>query len=134
MPQEWVQNALAVAPESQLDPLKIDAAFTNAGTWLGLLAGAAWLHYRKGGFNADGTPAQRILRYLIGLAGIFLFWYALGQIFPREANLISYALRFFRYLLVGLWVSALAPLIFMKLGLASAPHLPFATKQKSSIL
>jgi len=118
MPKEWEQKALAAAPDGKLDPLNINVAFTIAGTWLGIMAGVAWLYHRQGGFCADGTPLQRILRYLIGLAGILFFYFVLGKIFPHDPNLLGYALRFTRYTLVGLWVSLLAPLSFQKLGLA----------------
>jgi hypothetical protein len=117
-----MQNALAADPDIKPEPTNISSAFTHAGTWLGMLAGAAWIHYRKGGFSASGTPTQRILRYLIGIVGVAIFWYGLGVVFPREATLVSYALRFFRYTLVGLWVSALGPLLFTRLGLASSSH------------
>jgi len=76
------------------------------------------LYHRQGGFRVDGTPKQRILRYLVGLAGIFVFYFVLGQIFPRDASLASYLLRFLRYTLVGLWISWLSPLTFQKMGLA----------------
>lgn len=124
VPQAWEQNALAAAPDTQVTPLNLNGAFTLSGTWLGLMAGAAWLYRRQGWYNADGTPLQRILRYLVGLAGIFIFYFVLGSIFPRDPNLTSYALRFLRYTLVGLWISLLAPLVFQKMGLAAAPQRP----------
>ena len=51
------------------------------------------------------------------MVGVLIFWYGLGAIFPREATLLSYSLRYFRYVLVGLWISALAPLTFQRLRL-----------------
>lgn len=117
LPSEWTQLAAAARPETTIDPLSISDAFTIGGTWLGLLLGAAWLYHRQGGFHADGTPSQRLLRYFIGTAGILALWYGLGQVFPREPDAISYGLRFFRYTLVGLWVSAGAPLVFQRFGL-----------------
>jgi membrane-associated phospholipid phosphatase len=120
LPEMWQQNALRTQPENILDPLNIEGAFTLGGTWMGLMAGAAWLYRRQGGFHTIGTPTQRLLRYIVGVAGIFVFWYLLGSIFPREANAMSYALRYLRYVLVGLWISALAPLLFARLGLATS--------------
>lgn len=116
----WVENALASQPEESIDPLNLDGAFTLSGTWFGLMAGAAWLYHRQGGYNASGTPRQRLLRYVIGVAGIYLLWFGLGRIFPRNADAISFTLRTFRYTLVGLWISALAPLLFERMGLAHA--------------
>jgi hypothetical protein len=59
-----------------------------------------------------------MLRYVIGVAGILLLWFGLGQVFPRSADITSFTLRFFRYTLVGLWISALAPLLFERIGLS----------------
>jgi membrane-associated phospholipid phosphatase len=117
MPEAWKQNALAAAPLVDLNPYDIHSAFTVSGTWFGFMAGIVFLFHRQGGYCADGTPQQRFLRYLVGLLGIFVFYYALGLVFPRDSTLVSYALRFIRYTLVGLWVSLLAPLTFQKMGL-----------------
>jgi membrane-associated phospholipid phosphatase len=121
IPGEWIQNARTATPGVDIDPFNIHGAFTLAGTWFGFLAGAAWFYHRQGGYCADGTPQQRLLRYLVGLLGIFFFYYALGRIFPRDPNLISYFLRYVRYTLVGLWISMLAPLVFQQIGLAKKP-------------
>jgi len=83
-----------------------------------LAAGACWLNSR-GGFNVAGTPAQRLGRYVLGALGVFILWFGLGEVFPRGESWLPFFLRFLRYALVGLWVTALAPLIFMKLRLAS---------------
>ncbi len=117
IPAEWAQNALSSQPSSPIDPFNMESAFTIAGTWLGMMAGAAWLFHRQGGFHAEGAPTQRLLRYLVGMVGIFILYFGLGKVFPRNADAISYALRFLRYTLIGLWVSALAPLLFERLGL-----------------
>jgi len=118
IPEVWQATARLAQMENEIDPMNMDGAFTIAGTWLGMMAGAAWLHHRQGGFNPSGTPGQRLLRYLIGVAGIFVFWFVLGQVFPREANAVSFSLRYLRYTMVGLWVSAAAPILFERLGLA----------------
>lgn len=114
----WAQNALISQPAgSEINPRDISGAFTIAGTWLGLLSGVAWLYHRQGGLKTAGTPGQRLLRYLVGAAGVFVLYYGLGTIFPRNADVLSYSLRLIRYTLVGLWISALAPLVFGRLGL-----------------
>lgn len=121
VPEAWNATAAITLPDGEVAPLDLSGAFTIAGTWLGMMLGAAWYYHRTGRlFNAAGTPVQRLLRYAVGLVGIFILWFGLGQIFPREADILSYALRYLRYTLVGLWVSAGAPLIFAKIGLANA--------------
>jgi hypothetical protein len=51
------------------------------------------------------------------MVGILALYLGLGQIFPRNADLLSYILRFVRYTLIGLWVAWLGPLVFEKLKL-----------------
>lgn len=125
IPVQWEQNAMSANAEKPIDPFNLDNAFTTAGTWFGMLAGVAWLYRRQGRlFDASGAPHKRLLRYLIGLVGIFVLWYLVGKVFPRNPDLISYTLRFVRYTLVGLWVSVLAPLLFQRLGLANVHAAP----------
>lgn len=132
IPQAWQANAQLAQIENEIEPYNNDGAFTIAGTWLGLMAGAAWLYHRQGGFDTSGTAGQRLLRYGIGVAGIFVFWFVLGRVFPREADALSFALRYLRYTLVGLWISAAAPVLFERLGLANGQKqriAPLSTKE-----
>jgi hypothetical protein len=55
--------------------------------------------------------------------GILILWRGLGAIFPRDENLISYLLRYFRYTLVGLWISAAAPWLFFHFKLSGKPKM-----------
>jgi membrane-associated phospholipid phosphatase len=119
LPQEWVQNAQMGAPDVQITPLSLNGIITIAGMWVGLLGGAAVFYARYGMFNAGGVVWKRLLRYAVGLMGVIVLWYGLGQVFPRSENLIGFGLRYLRYILVGSWVSALAPLLFIRLRLAS---------------
>jgi hypothetical protein len=122
VPEIWKQNALAAYPGNVITPVSFEGVFTIAGTWFGMTLGLAWMYHRQGGFRADGTLRQRALRYLVGIAGVLIFWYGLGMVLPREANALSYSLRFTRYALVGLWVAALAPLLFQRMGLSAQPE------------
>lgn len=120
-PDAWKQTLQITQPGGVIDPLNADGAFTTAGTWFGLMVGVAWYYHRAGRlFDAAGTPNQRLLRYVIGVIGVLVLWYGLGKVFPRSADTLSYALRFLRYTLVGLWVSAIAPRLFERIGLAEA--------------
>lgn len=94
------------------------------GVFLGMGVGYALLaEYRpfSAATGADGGPASllsRILRFLIGAAGLVLVYIGLKSVFPREGASLYQLFRFFRYGAVGLWVSAGAPLLFLALGLA----------------
>ncbi|NTV36399.1 MAG: phosphatase PAP2 family protein [Anaerolineaceae bacterium] len=117
VPAEWVTNATANGGEAP-NPLDINGAFTLSGIFLGLAGGFAYFRNKFNGFDAGGKIEHRILRYLIGLVGIMILYAGLGAIFPRSEDLIGYALRFFRYTLIGVWVSFLAPMIFIRLKIA----------------
>jgi membrane-associated phospholipid phosphatase len=116
LPITWTQNALAVGAEAP-EPYSLDNIFSTAGVMFGLCGGAAWL-LSRGWFSSDGTFQQRALRYLIGVAGVLLFWFVLGRVLPRGDTALAYSLRFVRYALVGVWVSGWAPALFIRLGLA----------------
>ncbi|MCK9233258.1 MAG: phosphatase PAP2 family protein [Syntrophales bacterium] len=115
----WVEHAR--------DAMSLNASLTAAGTLFGLLAGMAWLN-RRGGFDTSGALWQRILRYLLGLAGILVLYLGLkvvfGWIAPHMEAALPYLLRYVRYALVGAWVSAGAPWMFVNLNLAK-PASPF---------
>lgn len=120
LPQEWLDNALrsGLTP----NPVSMENFLTSAGTLFGMAAGLALVNSR-GGYQADGPLLSRILRYVIGLIGILILWRGLGAIFPRDENLLSYLLRYFRYTLVGLWISAGAPWLFFHFKLAGMPKM-----------
>ena len=115
-PAEWRDNALRASDELPV-PVSMEGTLTSAGTFFGLAAGAAWIMSR-GGYQAEGSVGQRALRFVIGLIGILILWRGLGLVFPDQADLISYFLRYLRYSLVGFWVSAGAPWLFFRFKLA----------------
>lgn len=116
LPSEWSTNAVMANPEAIPHPYDQNGIFTTAGVWLGMGLGAAWL-YHKGGLTPPKTPLKQLLRYLIGLVGIAIFWYGLGALFPRGDEILHLVLRLIRYSLVGFWIGAGAPLIYKKLNL-----------------
>jgi len=104
-------------PSSSVATTATPSANANAGVFFGLAWGAIWL--KKGGwFNARGPAWQLIVRFLIGIAGVFVLWMGLGAVFPRGETLLPLLLRYARYTLVGLWMAGIAPLLFIRLGLA----------------
>ncbi len=124
IPQEWIANAAAAVPGSEpIAPLSLASIFTDAGALFGLAAGAVLLP-AWGGFNAAGPLGKRLLRFVVGVIGVLLLWQGLDKVFPGGENLLSYFLRYLRYALVGFWVSGLAPLVFVRLGLAERNRVP----------
>ena len=113
--EQWITNALRAGAEPH--PVSIEGFLTSAGTFFGLTAGAAWIR-SQGGYRASGPLEKRALRYIIGVIGILILWMGLGEVFPRNPDLISYILRYLRYALVGWWVTAGAPRLFFRFKLA----------------
>lgn len=121
LPVTWVENALKAGAAEAPNPVSISNATSSAGAMFGLLAGFAWMMSR-GGFSAAGPVRLRVARFLLGVLGLLIIWYGLGQIFPRDDSLIASLLRYLRYALVGGWISAGAPLFFLRLRLAAQLH------------
>jgi hypothetical protein len=118
LPLEWVTHAGIAFPDGDpINPVTLEGALTNAGTFFGLATGLALL-WRKGGFNAQGKLLQRVLRFIVGVIGVMILYFGLKAIFPDGDTWLPYILRYTRYAMVGLWVSAGAPFVFQKLKLA----------------
>jgi membrane-associated phospholipid phosphatase len=114
-PEAWAANALRAGPVP--DPVSIEGMFTSAGSFFGLAAGAAWIASR-GGYPTSGPLEKRALRYVVGLIGIMILWFGLGQVFPDGEEVLPLLLRYIRYTLVGFWVTAGAPWLFFHFKLA----------------
>jgi membrane-associated phospholipid phosphatase len=101
--------------------ISLEGALVSSGTLFGLLGGLAWFN-RQGGFCTAGPIWKRALRFVLGLAGILVFYLGLdilfGLIAPGGEAVLPFILRYIRYTLVGAWVSAGAPWVFVKLKLA----------------
>jgi hypothetical protein len=66
-------------------------------------------------YSAAGLWWQRVLRTIIGLAGLLILYFGLSFITPGEEEISQsfyYALRFVRYAVLGLWISLGAPWLF----------------------
>lgn len=116
IPAEWMINAVSSNSDAIPQPYEVSGNFTTAGILLGFGIGAAWLG-KRGGLAKAGNARNQLLRYVIGVIGIVIFWYGLGAIFPRGEEVLHLLLRLLRYSLVGLWISAGAPVIFRILKL-----------------
>ncbi|MDF2441229.1 MAG: hypothetical protein JWN98_2213 [Abditibacteriota bacterium] len=88
---------------------------SRAGALWGLGCGAA-LAQRGARFEADGTFAARLLRFVVGSIGVAICWKGLAMLFPREPEMLGLLFRFVRYALLTLWVTVGAPLLFLRLG------------------
>ena len=113
----WEMNSEWAARAGEVAPYDLNGAFTVAGTWFGMLTGYVILTKAKGHFLASQGGWRRLARFLVGLLGVFVLYFGLGQIFPRSEDFVGYGLRFFRYTLIGLWVSWLGPVIFKAIGI-----------------
>jgi len=113
IPETWITNAARFGNE-EIAPFTMSGIITSAATLFGILAGVAWLTPR-GGWQASGPFWKRAMRYIVGVLGVLVIWFGLGEIFPRGESFFPYLFRFIRYALLGGWVTAGAPLIFMKL-------------------
>ncbi len=121
MPGEWIDN-ITKSGQTQLPaPVTLDGSLSAAGTLFGLLAGFAWLT-SKGGFTSDGPAWQRVIRYILGLLGILILWFGLGAILPRGPEMIPSILRYTLFALIGGWISAGAPYLFVRFRLTEKAH------------
>lgn len=109
-------------------PMRLSSVVTPAATLFGFGAGLVFLRNR-GGFSSTGPAWQRALRYPIGLVGVIAIWFGLGELFPGGEDPIALAFRYLRYSLVGMWVGGLAPLLFVRIGLAP-PDPAFTVAQR----
>lgn len=115
MPESWLANARAVGQTPA--PLRPVDSVNAAGALLGFAAGAAWLK-RGGSFPSQRWHWQRLACAVVGLVGSGGLWYGMGLALPGDGTLASYALAYLRAMIVGLWISAGAPLLFVRLGWA----------------
>jgi membrane-associated phospholipid phosphatase len=111
LPPDWIIKA-----GGELHPYSYDDILTTAGAFFGLGLGIT-LYTRNRVYSTKGTIWKILLRYIIGLIGVMFLYAGLGAIFPDEVSLGSYSLRFFRYSLIGYWISYGGPVLFSYLNL-----------------
>ncbi len=114
MPVEWTHNAF-IASETTLDPFDMSGSVTLAGVAFGFLGGLAYWVKRYGLPEIGKKTYKLIFRYLLGMAGLAVIYVGLKMVLPEEPVLLGQVMRYIRYALIGVWVTAIAPLIFKKL-------------------
>lgn len=94
---------------------------TPAAVLAGVIPGF-FIELNRVGFSTDGSLKQKCLRYLVGIVTALLIKEGLkpvlGMINDHSLAMEAFV-RFTRYFLLGLWISAGAPWLFVKVKLAS---------------
>lgn len=116
LPQVWIEQSLASSGAAP-DPFNLDGFYTVAGVFFGFTSGFAWINKNFGFPKVTGSISNRIFRYFLGILGVVIIYAALKLVFPENPLWLGHGLRFIRYALIGVWVSAGAPLLFKKLKL-----------------
>jgi len=116
LPAAWAETAYTQAGVA-VAPLTLQNAVDLAGMLLGMGTGAAWLAER-GGFLARGPATKRLVRYLVGLSGVLVLWVGSKALLPHGESLLILAFRYARSVMIGGWVSGVAPALFVRLRLA----------------
>lgn len=94
---------------------------TLGGFLFGAVAGYVLMR-RYAAFETKGAWWQLLVRYGVGLAGIFLLFMGLDVLFgmiAADETVVGMVLRYIRYGSVALWGIFGAPWVFLKLKLAS---------------
>ena len=116
IPGDWLMNAVAAGADEP-DPFNLEGIITIAGVSFGFLAGFAWYRAKHGIYTINCPRFKRLLRYGVGLVGIFALYFGLKLIFPEEPLFLGIVLRYLRYALIGAWVTLFAPWVFTRLKL-----------------
>jgi membrane-associated phospholipid phosphatase len=97
----------------QSSPDIISSVAALTGISYGLL-----FFYSYVGEIRPGHWLQRLFSFLVGVIGIGIIYLGLKLILPSEGQSFYQLSRFFRYLLLGIWISFGAPWLFIRMGLA----------------
>jgi membrane-associated phospholipid phosphatase len=118
IPVEWHNTAVTATPDAQpIASLSLEGVTTSAAAFFGMAAGAILIKPR-GGFDAGGALWRRALRFIIGVVGVGILYFGLKAIFPEGESLIDLIFRYLRYASIGLWITGIAPTLFILIGLA----------------
>lgn len=110
-------NVNRVFEGEKINPFSMDGVLTASGAWLGLVIGVIYVSDCLPLGKISASTTNKIVRFIIGLIGVMVLWAGLRLVFPSGIPFLSEFLRFLRYLLIGIWISAGAPLIFRRLNI-----------------
>ena len=113
---EYLANINRVFAGEIPNPFSIDGVITASAAWLGLIIGIVIISKTIPLGKINSSTEQKFLRFLIGLIGVLFFYVGLKLVFPENIPVLSEMLRFIRYFLIGIWISAGAPYIFKRIG------------------
>lgn len=114
---EQLQNVNRVFEGNTPNPFSLDGVITAAGAWFGLVVGVVIVTDLVPLGKITSSTNRKIIRFILGLIGVMMLWAGLKLIFPEDIAFVSEFLRYLRYFLIGLWISAGAPFLFKKLSL-----------------
>lgn len=114
----WLPPASWVGVDPLAPPVGLSGVVTATGALFGLAAGVVWLS-RRGGFDAGGDGWRRVLRYLVGVAGILALTEGLDPIWPDGEDPVALVYAYLRFAVIGAWIGGVAPWVFVRLRLAS---------------
>jgi membrane-associated phospholipid phosphatase len=111
------RDALAWQKFTNGEARSLAALAARCGALFGLGAGVVLMR-KFAPFDARGAASTRILRFVVGVFVLLLLWAGLSKMFPGGESAVALFLRALRYALMTLWIAFLAPLLFLRLGLA----------------
>lgn len=113
----YLENVNRVFEGNTPQPFSLDGVLTASGAWLGLIVGVVFVSDRIPLGKIKSSFNKKIVRFIIGLIGVMVLWAGLRLVFPIGIEIVSELLRFLRYFLIGIWISAGAPIVFKRLNL-----------------
>jgi hypothetical protein len=116
LPDGWIAEY-----KTTMNPATMKDIVESVGMWIGFTGGLCWLRSisgKMGEFSPIGNRNQKIWRFLLGIAGILFLYAGIGLFIEHTGSLYEMIIRFSRSGLLSFWITGLAPVVFLKTGLA----------------
>lgn len=114
---DWVVPGSWIGVDPTEPPMSLESIVTTAAALFGFGAGIVFVRVR-GGFDTAGGVLRRLLRYVVGLVGVAAIFLGLDGFLPDGGDPVALVYRYVQFSLLGFWIGGLAPLTFVRLGLA----------------